>query len=390
VKPELQGHGVAGWRKGRGPQRWVAGPRRSAALILPLAIGCLVPPVAAQQAARIREARDVLAQLVETYGVSGHEAPVRDAVLRLLPPWASATIDSAGNLLVRVGTGAPLTVFIAHLDEIGFSVTGIRDDGRLDLRPVGGFFPSLFEAEPALVHTATGMVPAVFALRDSVGRSARRNPGPLEADPGTRSRAATEALGIRVGDPVTMPKRFVSLAGHRATARSFDDRVGCAAELLALRHLDRRRLRHAVLFIWSTREEIGLEGARFAAERLAPEQPARVYAIDTFVSADAPLEIRTFAEAKLGAGAVVRAVDNSSVTPPALVDTLLALARAHRIGLAPGTTNGGNDGSTFTRFGVPDVGIGWPLRYAHSPGEVIDLGDVVALADVLRLAAERW
>jgi putative aminopeptidase FrvX len=348
------------------------------------------PGAVAQTALRLREARDVLSRLVEIYGVSGHEAAVRDAIQRLLPAWARATTDSAGNLLVRAGSGAPLTVFVAHMDEIGFSVTGIRDDGQLELRPVGGFFPSLFEAEPALVHTGTGIVPAVFTLRDSVGPAPRRNPGALRADPGTGSRAAAEALGIRVGDAVTMPKQYASLAGSRATARSFDDRVGCTAQLLALRHLDPRALRHAVVFLWSTREETGLEGARFEAERLAAEQPARVYAIDTFVSADAPLEIPTFAVARLGDGAVVRAVDNSSVTPPPLVDTLLALARARRIRLAPGTTNGGNDGSTFTRFGVADVGIGWPLRYAHSPAEVIDLKDVVALADVIRLAAERW
>ena len=369
-------------------RRISAASRRGAAVLLWLA--ALAPRAAAQETAGLSETRDLLARLVETYGVSGHEAPVREAVIRLLPGWANPTVDSAGNLLVRAGAGEPLTVFVAHLDEIGFSVTAIRDDGRLDLRPVGGFFPSLFEAEPALVHTSGGIVPAVFAPRDSTGPAPRRNPGPLRADPGTGSRAGTEALGIRVGDAVTMPKQFVSLAGRRATARSFDDRVGSTAQLLAVRHLDPRRLRHTVLFIWSTREETGLEGARFEAERLAPEHPARVYAIDTFVSADAPLEIKTFADARLGDGAVIRAVDNSSVTPPALVDSLRALARARRIPLVAGTTNGGNDGSTFTRFGAADVGIGWPLRYAHSPAEVIDLRDVVALASVIRLAAERW
>jgi putative aminopeptidase FrvX len=346
---------------------------------------------AQQPPAGVAEARDVVSRLVETYGVSGHEAPVRDAVIRLLPAWASPTIDSAGNILVRAGAGAPLTVYVAHLDEIGFVVTAIRDNGQLELRSVGGFFPSLFEAEPALVHGATGVVPAVFMPRDSVGRTPLRNPGPLRADPGTGSRAATEALGIRVGDALTMPKSYVGLAGTRATARSFDDRVGSSAQLLALRHLDPRRLRHAVLFVWSTREETGLDGARFVAEHVAAsEHPARVYAIDTFVSADAPLEIKTFADAPLGGGAVIRAVDNSSVTPPALVDSLLALARPRHIPLVAGTTNGGNDGSTFTRFGVPDVGIGWPLRYAHSPAEVIDLRDLVALADLIQLTAERW
>lgn len=362
-----------------------------AAALLALAAGSAVPTrAAAQDAARVAEARDVLARLIETYGVSGHEAPVRDAVIHLLPAWASPTIDSAGNVLVRAGAGDPLVVFVAHMDEIGFTVTAIENDGRLDLRPVGGLYPSLFEAEPALVHTARGDVPAVFAPRDSVGPAPRRSPGALRADPGTGSRAATEALGIQVGDGVTMPKRFVSLAGTRATGRSMDDRVGCTAQLLALRRLDPRLLRHAVLFIFSVREEVGLDGARYEAARLAPEHPARVHGIDTFVSSDAPLEIKTFADAPLGDGAVIRAVDQSAVTPPALVDSLLALARARHIRLTAGATNGGNDGSTFTRFGVPDVAIGWPLRYAHSPAEVVDLTDVVALADIIQAIAEKW
>jgi putative aminopeptidase FrvX len=354
-------------------------------------------PLAAQT---VEEARDILHQLVEAYGVSGHEAPVRDAVRRLLPAWAQAEVDTAGNLLIRAGSGAPLTIFVAHLDEIGFTVTTVRDDGQLTLRAIGGFMPSLFEAEPALVHTAQGIVPAVFTLRDSLGTSPRRTPvapggGPrpellVRVDPGTGSRAGTEALGIHPGDVVTMPKRYVSLAGTRATARSFDDRVGCTALLLALRHLDPLRLPHAELFVFSVREEIGLEGARAVARATAGEAPPRVYALDTFVSADAPLEVKTFADAPLGRGAVARAVDNSSVTPPAVLDSLVRLAQLRRIPLQVGATNGGNDGSMFTRFGTVDVGIGWPLRYAHSPAEVIDLRDVVAMAQLTLAVAERW
>jgi len=356
-------------------------------------------PLRRLRAQTIDEARDILHQLVEAYGPSGHEAAVRANVQSLLPSWAQPTTDTAGDLLIRVGQGAPLTVFIAHLDEIGFEVTSVREDGQLTLRTLGGFMPSLFEAEPALVHTARGAVPAVFTLRDSVGAAPRRTPMLTGAgrpqllvrvDPGTGSRAGTEALGIAVGDVVTMPKQFVSLAGTRATARSFDDRVGCTAQLLAIRHLDPLRLPHAVLFVFSVREETGLEGARAVAAATATEAPARVYALDTFVSADAPLEIRTFADAPLGRGAVARAIDNSSVTPPALVDSLARLARLHRIPLQVGTTNGGNDGSVFTRYGTPDIGIGWPLRYAHSPAEVIDLRDVVAMAQLTLAVVEHW
>ena len=177
--------------------------------------------------------------------------------------------------------------------------------------------------------------------------------------------------------------------GTRATGRSFDDRVGCAALLLALRRIDPATLRHAVAFVWSVREEIGLEGAAVAAGGLGLS-PGRVHAIDTFVSADAPLDAKAYAVAPLGGGPVIRALDNSYAAPPALVDSLRALARAARIPLQYGTTSGGNDGSTFAPWGVPNVALGWPLRYSHSPVETIDLRDVVHLAEVVQLIVERW
>jgi putative aminopeptidase FrvX len=317
------------------------------------------------------------------------EGPVRAVVEQLLPRWARTQTDSAGNLWLTLGKGEPTVVFVAHLDEIGFRITAIRDDGSLDLTPVGGLFPSLWEAKPALVHSDRGSVPGVFMPRDSGAGDLTRTPPALRADVGTRSRAGTEALGIGPGHTVTMPKEYVRMAATRATGGSFDDRVGSAAQVLAVRRLQPERLRHTVIFLWSTREEIGLEGARAAANALGL-RPARVHAIDTFVSADSPLEPRNFALAPLGQGAVARALDNSSVTPPALVDTLVALARARRIPLQVGTTNGGNDGSAFAAHGVPDVPIGWPLRYSHSPAETIDLRDLSSLADMIQAVAEAW
>jgi putative aminopeptidase len=345
----------------------------------------------AQQSSRVTEAQSVLAPLIESYGVSGSEAPVRATVERLLPQWAKAKAetDTAGNLWVRVGKGDPLVVFVAHLDEIGFVVKAVRDDGSLEIEAQGGFFPSLFEAEPALIHTGTKVVPGVFMPRDSAGPKPQRTPPAFRVDVGTGTRAATESLGVRVGQGITMPKQYVRLAGTRATGRSFDDRVGCAALILAMRRLNPDRIRHEVAFIFSVREEIGLEGAAAAAASLAG-RTARVHAIDTFVSADSPLEPQTFAVAPIGKGPVARALDNSAVTPPALLDSLTRLARASAIPLQVGTTNGGNDGSTFAAWGVPDVAIGWPLRYSHSPAEVIDLRDVVGLGDIVQAIAERW
>jgi putative aminopeptidase FrvX len=356
--------------------------------LLALAALAAIPGAAqAQRRTGLVEVRQVLRPLIESYGVSGAEAPVRATIVRLLPAWAHPATDSAGNLWLTVGKGAPRVVFVAHQDEIGFAVSAIRDDGTLELEPRGGFFPFLFAAEPALVHTAKGDVPGVFTPADTgAGRGSR--PG-YRVDVGVTGRAAAESLGVRVGSTVTMPKRYADLLGTRATARSFDDRVGSAALVLAVRHLDPARLRHAVTFLWSVREETGLDGARVAADSLKGDA-ARVHAIDTFVSADSPLEPQNFAVAPLGLGPVARAVDQSAVTPPAYVDSLVALARRRGLPLQVGATNGGNDGSAFAGWGVVDVPIGWPLRYAHSPAEVVDLRDVAGLADLIVAVAEGW
>jgi putative aminopeptidase len=336
---------------------------------------------------RIAEAESVIRTLVEAYGVSGSEGPVRDAVSKLLPSWTKQETDTAGNLWVKVGTGDPLVVFVAHLDEIGFRVDSIRGDGTLALTMRGGFFPSLFEGKPALVHGPKGDIAGVFLPRDS--GSTTRTPPAIRVSVGVTTAADASALGVAPGQTVTMPKQFVRLAGTRATGRSFDDRVGDAAFVLALRHLDRTKLHHAVVFIFSTREEIGLEGAKAAAATLGTST-ARVHAVDTFVSADSPLEPTNFADAPLGRGAVARALDNSSVTPLSQLDTLLRVARSRGIALQYGTTNGGNDGSMFVPYGVIDVAMGWPLRYSHSPAEVIDLKDLVSLGDLVRAVAEDW
>src|SRR5207247_3791864 len=210
----LRGHGGGNGRpRRRGPARQgnramdggtMMAVRGSVLAVLLLSAG---PPVrlSAQDSTRIAEAQAVLAPLVESYGVSSSEGPVREAVKRLLPAWAKSETDTAGNLVVRVGQGGgPVVVFIAHLDEIGFRVTGIRDDGALELESRGGFFPSLFEAKPALAHTDQGDVAGVFMPRDS--GFTRRTPPPLRVDIGTSSRAATAARGVRPGTTVTMPK----------------------------------------------------------------------------------------------------------------------------------------------------------------------------------------
>ena len=359
----------------------------AALLVLTLAAGPLYGQVSQQ---RIENAARLLEDLVETYGVSGDEGEVRKEVLDALPDWADADVDSAGNVWVRVGQGEPVSVFVAHMDETGFAITDIGADGLLTVARRGGFIPSLWEGTPAIVHKEDEPINGVFVPRPAGSAPSRALPaGPTYVDVGARSRAEAEGMGIEVGQTVTNPKEFVRLAGTRATGRSFDDRVGTAAQILALRELDPASAQHEFVFLWVVEEEIGLVGSAYAARTMGFDAD-RVYAVDTFVSSDSPLDPKNFAFAPLGRGPVARAVDNSSVTPPAVLDSLVAVVRSRGLPFQVGTTNGGNDGSVWASWGVVDIPFGWPLRYSHSPVEVIDLKDVVVLSDWIRAIVEAW
>ena len=343
----------------------------------------------------------VIRKLVESYGVSGHEMPVRDEVWRLLPPWARATMDHAGNLILQVGTApegakTPRILIVAHMDEIGFEVKSISKDGRLEVEWRGSGDLSFFAGHPALVHTDTAIRSAIMELPNQWDEPNFTRPKESErairVDVGARTPEEVEKLGIKPGDTVTIPKAYRPLLGTRANGRSFDDRVGCTALISAVWALGGPLKDRDVTFVWSTREEIGLAGAAALAKRLAAEGrvPDYVFAVDTFVSSDSPLESKRFADARLGKGFVLRAVDNSNIVPRDAVEKLVKLARANQIPVQYGVTAGGNDGSAFVRYGTVDVALGWPLRYSHSPAEVIDTRDVNALGRIVAVIAKNW
>ncbi len=324
----------------------------------------------------------LLAPLVEAYGVSGRETPVREAVVKRLPAWAKPEVDAKGNLTVTFGQGGREMAFVAHTDELGYEITAIREDGTAAVRKRGGFFDSLLEAHPVLVHTSRGQVPAIVAPRPNYQRASESQPKADEVaiDFGTTSRQQTEGLGVATGDTATVRKSFSKLAGTRGSARAIDDRAGCAALLAALAKVDPAKVSNRITFAWVVEEETGLAGSGALAERLHPDY---VFAVDTFVSSDSPVDPQRMAHIPLGTGAVLRAVDNSSITPPETVAKIRAMAAARRIPTTVGVTSGGNDGSQFSRFGSTVVPISWPGRYSHSPVEVIDSRDLDALVNLI-------
>lgn len=326
----------------------------------------------------------LLAGLVASYGVSTAEMPVREFITRQLPTWARPTTDQAGNLTLSFGQGQKHLIFVAHMDEVGFVVDSIRPDGRLVLTMKGGAFPWLWEAQPALLHRpGQADVPAVFEPRPQYLSATKRvAAGSLTVFAGYASARQARAAGIEVGrTTVTMPKALLPLGPNRAAARGLDDRVGCAALLLSLRHLDPARLPCRVTYVWSTGEEIGLLGAAFAAQSLRDADV--VYPIDTFVSSDAPQESPAFGYCPLGQGAVIRVVESINFARRDLVRHVRALADRQHIAIQEGVTVGGTDGLEFMNYGIPSVPLSWPGRYSHSPVEVLDYRDLTSLVRLL-------
>ena len=351
-------------------------------------------------------AEAILKDLIETYAVSGgHEAAMRQAVSRLLPAWAKPETDDAGNLVLHWGNAAgktsgakaPSIAVVAHMDEIGYEVHSVLPDGRLELESKGGGVLAYFLGHLAQVHLPNGAgFPGVLELPEGWEKPDfqwSRNPRQMfTMDIGARNPEEVAALGIKTGDFVTILKQYRKLMGRRASARAFDDRVGCTALVAATWALGPDLKGRDVTFIWSTSEELGLEGAAAAAKRLSAQgkTPDYVFAIDTFVSADSPLESKRFGDALIGQGFVVRAVDNSNVVPRDLAMRVVSIARSGGIPVQYGVTGGGNDGAAFLLYGATDIALGWPLRYSHSPAEVIDLRDVEALGKIITAVAQGW
>lgn len=373
----------------------------------------LPEPVIAHKPAVTPSTEEIIKQLSETYAVSSHEENMRQAVKQLLPAWAKPETDDAGNLVLHwpspKGGSGPRIVVVAHMDEIGYEVHSIGQDGRLELESKGGGVLAYFLGHAALVHSANGMHPGVLELPDGWEKPDFQWPrGPRQMfhmDVGAQTPEQVSELGIKVGDFVTIPKQYHKLLHNFSSSRAFDDRVGCAALVAATWALGHNVNQAGaatqsssstggrdITFIWSTREELGLEGAAGAAKNMAAQGkvPDYVFAIDTFVSSDSPLESKRFGDALLGRGFVVRAIDNSNIVPRDLSQKVVSIARSSNIPVQYGVTGGGNDGAAFLLYGSTDVAMGWPLRYSHSPGEVIDLRDLDALAKIVAAIARRW
>lgn len=328
----------------------------------------------------------------ELMGVPRHEGSVRQHVYDGLPAWAKerAQIDQIGNLVVEFGPeSGEATVFIAHMDEVGWEITQIATDGTLSLRSLGGVVTTAWEGQPAVlqidpgVESSSSSTPAylqgVFLQRSNPDT---KRPEAVMAWFGMDANALA-AAGVRVGMGITMLKQGHHMGTHRYASRAMDDRVGVMSLLTAINELDPAQVNNRMIYAWSVQEEGGLRGAGELAIRYG-DTTRRVYSIDTFVSSQTPLESPHFAFAPLGKGPVLRSIENGSMATPYELARNLAVAESMGIPYQLGHTQGGTDGTRFTFFGAPNAGLSWPGRYSHSPAEISDIRDIAGLISLIK------
>lgn len=330
----------------------------------------------------------ILGELVNKYGVSKSESSVRNFIKANLPSWAKPIVDEKGNLILTFGEGENHKVFVAHMDETGYVVSDIKEDGRLELKMLGGMLQWLWEAQPAIIHLRDKKISGVFEPRhDYLTSRTRKSNLPLSVNAGFLSKSEALEAGIILGETsVTMPKKMIRLNENRVTGRSFDDRVGCAALILSLNEINPGKLKNKITFVWSVEEEIGLKGAKYSAINL--KNASIVHPVDTYVSSDDPYTDESFANCPLGNGAVIRVLESINFVSRENFKLIRKLANNNNINVQYGMTSGGTDGQPFLSYGIPSVPISWPGRYSHSPIEIMDLRDMNSLVKLIQAVIE--
>ncbi len=335
-------------------------------------------------------AHDFLTRLLDAPGPSGFES----APARLWRAEAESFADAVrtdvhGNAYATLNPGGtPRVMFAGHLDEIGLMVVHVDEEGFLSFAGIGGWDPQVFVGQRVTILGTGGPVAGVVGkkaihLMDKDDRDKVSKVEDLWVDIGAKNRK--EALArVRVGDAGVLTSTAVRFPNGRLASRSLDNRVGAYVVLEALRLLAGKRLAASVTAVGTTQEEIGYTGG--GARTSATELDAQVaIVVDVTHATDYPgVDKRKHGEFKLGGGPVL---SRGSAVNGVVFDRLVAAAERERIPYAveaaPKLTNTDADHIFTAHRGVATGLVSVPLRYMHSPNELVQLEDLDRAARLL-------
>jgi putative aminopeptidase FrvX len=340
-----------------------------------------------------RKHLELLKELVFTPGVSGWEDPVRERIRAKVAKYGETKVDALGNLTLTLGKGERHALFVAHMDEIGLVVRHIEDSGYIRVRAVGGLDERVLAGRVVDIYVEgkSEPVPGVIGLKPPhLMRDRERESSQVVkmedilVDVGTRSRAETEALGIAKLSPIILRKHFCALANDLVATRGFDDRLGCAALIEVLETIDQAALDIKLTFAWSVQEELGLRGAYALGNTLRPDF---AIAIDSCTTGDSPQVEYHLSAVKPGDGPVLRVFDRVAFASRTMMKHISGVAQARGIPLQVAVTGGTTDGAALQTFGTAMMALAVPVRYVHSPTEVMSLRDYDLLVKLVAAIA---
>ncbi len=331
---------------------------------------------------------ELLQRLLSTPGPSGYETEAVK-VWREAASFATLDVDRIGSSIAAIGEAdaRPLLAVVGHIDEIGIAVSHVDDNGFLFFAPIGGWDAQVLVGQRVRIETRDGPVPgvigrkAIHLLKEEQRKQAVELDG-LHIDIGAGDRDRALEM-VRIGDPAVIAAEPATLDGERLVSRSMDDRLGAYVALEALRRVNERgELTGRMAAIASVQEEIGLKGAATSAYAVEPDLAV---AIDVTHANDTPgSDEKQGGKHPLGSGPVIgRGATLSPQVFELLCEAAEALGIEYTIEASGRSTGTDADAIQISKTGIPTGLVSIPLRYMHSPVEMVDLGDLEAAVELV-------
>lgn len=337
----------------------------------------------------------LLAELANAPGPPGFEEAVRAIVVRELRPITDTIrYDGLGSVIAQHGNSGPRIMLDAHMDELGGIVRRVTPQGFMTMQMLGGWLDQALPDQRWVIIGSKGPVKAVTGIRDihvvpADERSRVYSRDTMFLDVGARNAADVAALGIGPGDPVVPDAPFEVLANNRYLGKAWDDRVGLAVVIEAMRRLQASGHPNQLFIAATVQEEVGLRGARTASDIIKPDIGI---AIEGGITGDSPGRNPEETQAVLGGGPGIFLYDSSAIPNRKLVALVRRSAADLGIALQLDLVQGYGDDSAEiqkTAGGVPTVNLVVPARYTHAHNGIIDRKDFDGMVDLVVRLIER-
>jgi endoglucanase len=334
------------------------------------------------------ESLEFFRSLVDTPSPSGYEQAAQSLARAWLRRYAAEVrTDVLGNVIGVINPhGRPRVMLAGHVDEIGFMIRYISDEGFIHFAPIGGVDPQLVPGQRVIIHSRRGPVLGVVGkkaihLMEEADRKKVLEFHQQWIDIGARDRKAAEKR-VAVGDPATVAVGFERLEGDIVTGRAMDNKCGAFVVCETLRLLARRKIDAAVYAVSTVQEELGRRGAVPSAFGIEPEVGI---AVDVDHATDFPeAEKKKIGDRKLGGGPVLHRGPHLNPTISALFFSIAEQSKTpYQVNANPRDTGTDATVMQLSRAGVATGLISVPLRYMHTPVEVISLSDLENAAKLL-------